>query len=86
MKNIKSNYIQKIIELNATKQEKNLNNGDIELLGTNIYLNSNELMSPYIDKSIKINSIDGQDFKTLNINRLSTRIELDRLEKEVNHE
>lgn len=85
LKAIQSNFIQNLIEKNAAKQKQSLESKKTHLIGTNIFPNSEEKMTSEVELSVKKNIIIGEDFKALNTNRLSLKIDLERLKKEENH-
>lgn len=85
LKAIQSNFIQNLIEKNAAKQKQSLESKKTHLIGTNIFPNSEEKMTSKVELSVKKNIIIGEDFKALNTNRLSLKIDLERLKKEENH-
>jgi len=82
---VKTNFIQEIIEQNAALQEEDLNDGKTQLLGTNLYPNTEEEMSSKMERSAQNDFVKGKDFKALNTKRLSARMDVERLTKEENH-
>ncbi len=85
MEAVKTNFIQDSIEQNAAEQEENLKTEHTHLLGTNLYPNKEETMSAKIEIFIQKEFVKGKDFKALNTSRLSTQMDIERLEKEGNH-
>ena len=86
LKAVQSNFIQDRIEKNAAKQKQSLESKKINLLGTNLFPNLEEKMTSEVELSIQKNIIIGEDFKALNTNRLSLKIDVERLKKEENHD
>lgn len=85
IKAVKSNFIQNKIEENVAKEEQNLNSKTKHLLGTNLFSNSDEKMSSQIELPILKKTINGKDFKALQTNRLSSKMDVERLKNEENH-
>ena len=83
---MQSNFIQDRIEKNAAKQKQSLESKKTHLLGTNLFTNLEEKMTSEVELSIQKNIIIGEDFKALNTNRLSLKIEIERLKNEENHD
>lgn len=82
---VQSNFVQDTIEKNATKQLQSLESKKTYLLGTNLFPNSEEKITSEVKLNIKKNIIIGEDFKAINTNRLSSKIDLERIKKEGNH-
>ncbi len=83
---VKSNYIQNQIEKNAKKQMQLLESGELSLLGTNLYPLKEEKMNDKLESPIGIISNETREFKNIARNRLSIKLDLERLEKEVTNE
>lgn len=83
---VKTNYIQNQIEINAAKQQQLLESGELSLLGTNLHPLKEEKMKDKLKSPLCVISNETTDFKKIVRNRLSTKIDLLRLEKEVTHE
>ena len=81
---IKSNFIQEMIAQNASKQEENLNKGDLTLLGTNLHPNLEDKMASKIETSKIDKSKKDLDFKVLCTRRLSEQMDVERLKEEKN--
>lgn len=81
---VKSNILQDMIAQYAQSQEEKLKDAETHLLGTNLYPNKEELMGSEIEISIENNCIEQKDFKTLYTRRLSTQMDVERLEQEKN--
>lgn len=79
---VKNNTIQEMIEKSAQDQEKALSEKGIKLLGTNLYVNTDEKMHSKIEKSLALNTEAGKQFKAMNKNRLSANMDIERLAKE----
>jgi methylmalonyl-CoA mutase len=82
---VKTNSIQEMIAQNAALQEEDLNHGKTQLLGTNLYPNTDEEMSSKMERSAQNDFVEGNDFKALNTKRLSALMDVERLAKEENH-
>jgi len=81
---VKSNSIQEMIEQNAALQEENLNVGNTQLLGTNLYPNKEEEMNAKLEIPVQKGAVEGLEFKALNTKRLSTQMDVERLAEEKN--
>lgn len=82
---VQEGYLQEQIKLNAVKQEARLNTGDISLLGTNLYPNTEELMGDRVEKPTTNIIEETKSFKALEIKRLSEKMDVERLENEKSH-
>ena len=82
---VKTNSIQEMIAQNSALQEEALNHEKTQLLGTNLYPNSDEEMSSQMGGPAQNDYVEGKDFKALNTKRLSALMDVERLAKEENN-
>nr|MCS5662997.1 methylmalonyl-CoA mutase family protein [Flavobacteriales bacterium] len=81
---VKTNSIQEMIAQNSALQEEALNHENTQLLGTNLYPNTDEEMSSQMEGPAQNDYVEGNDFKALNTKRLSALMDVERLAKEGN--
>ena len=84
MKAVKENFIQKEILKNAEQQTANFKSGENSLLGANLFPNKKEKIAAEVENIKSEKSRKGVEFIALHPNRLSSKVELDRLKKEKN--
>jgi methylmalonyl-CoA mutase len=78
-----SGFIQKMIEKSAHNEQAKFNEGKINLLGSNIYPNENEMMKQVIEEPLFSGTPQDTQILPIVAKRLAEGLEKDRLEEEV---